>query len=149
MSFGPQYPSALIVLTAILVLSGCGAPGSPQPPSLQLPKPVSDLAAFRKGDHVFLTWTPPTQTADGENIRQAGSTGICRGVAQYPMTECEEKVGTVADAQVEHWTKDTMASRHDFTDTIPATLQQQNPLGEATYALLDMNRSGRAAGLSN
>jgi hypothetical protein len=49
---------------------------------------------------------------------------------------------------VAHWTKGTMASRKDYTDTLPDSLQLQNPLGEATYALEDLNRSGRSAGLS-
>ena len=139
---------ALVVLSGILTLAGCGLPGSPQPPSLQLPKPVNDLAATRKGSTVTLTWTPPTQTTDGLNIRRAGSTEVCRAVGSLPMPRCE-KIAVLADAQVEHWTKGTMAARHDYTDTLPDALQQQNPTTEATYALNDLNRSARSAGLSN
>jgi hypothetical protein len=141
--------AAPLVLGGIVLLAGCGLPGAPQPPSLAVPKPVDDLAASRKGDRVVLTWTPPTQTTDGENIRHAGTTEVCRGVSDFPMAHCDEKLATVNDAQVERWTKNTLATRRDYTDTLPASLQLQNPLGDATYALSDFNRSGRTAGLSN
>ena len=45
----------LALIGAALLLAGCGAPGAPQPPSLQLPSPVADLAATRKGDKVTLS----------------------------------------------------------------------------------------------
>ncbi|HVZ19166.1 MAG TPA: hypothetical protein VG897_18755 [Terriglobales bacterium] len=133
----------------LFLLAGCGTPGAPQPPSLRVPKPVDDLTATRKGDRVLLTWTPPTKTTDGENIRHAGSTEVCRGVGAFPMIRCGENVATLKDAQVEHWTKGTLAARKDYSDTLPESLQQQSPLGEATYALQDFNTHGRTAGLSN
>src|SRR5581483_2801008 len=141
--------SALLVLSGILLLAACGIPGAPQPPSLEVPKPVDDLTATRKGDRVLLTWTPPTQISDGENIRHIGTTEVCRGVNDFPMVRCDDKVGTLADAQVAHWTKSTLATRKDFDDTLPQSLQLQNPLGNATYALNDLNQSGHSAGLSN
>jgi hypothetical protein len=110
---------------------------------------VDDLTATRKGDRVLLTWTPPSKTSDNENIRHAGSTEVCRGVNDFPMVRCDEKVGEVTGAQVEHWTKGTMVSRRDFADVLPLALQQTSPLGEATYALSDLNPDGHSAGLSN
>src|SRR3954462_14141657 len=116
-------PFIIFVLVTLLILVGCGTPGAPQPPSLRVPKPVDDLAATRKGDRVLLTWTPPTQTTDGENIRHAGTTLVCRGVNDFPMVRCDEKVTTLSDAQVEHWTQGTMAARKDYADTLPERLQ--------------------------
>jgi hypothetical protein len=149
MSSRPNLLASTILLTILIGFIGCGVPGAPQPPSLRLPKPVSDLTGTRKGDRVLLTWTPPTQTIDGENLRHAGTTEICRGVNEFPMIRCNEKVGTLGDAQIEHWTKGTMAGRREFTDDIPQSLPQQYPLGQATYALRDLNSNGQAAGLSN
>jgi hypothetical protein len=139
-----------IGLASVLVwLVGCASPGAPQPPSLQLPRPVDDLAATRKGDRVLLTWTPPTQTSDHANIKHAGPTEICRSTNVKPMLNCGQPVATVNDAQVEHWTKGSMVARRDYTDTLPASLIAQNPLGFATYALDDLNARGKSAGLSN
>jgi len=64
------------------------------------------------------------------------------------MVQCGTDVGTT-DAQVEHWTKNTMVARHDYTDTLPDSLIQQSPTGFATYALNDLNPPGKSGGLSN
>ena len=46
--------AATIALTS-LMMAGCGTPAAPQPPSLKLPEPVTDLTAVRAGDQVRLT----------------------------------------------------------------------------------------------
>lgn len=142
-------PALLIGLASLLCLAGCASPGAPQAPSLQLPKPVDDLAATRKGNSVLLTWTPATQTSDDENIRHAGPTEICRSIDAMPILKCGQAVGQVTDAQVEHYTRGSMVARRDYNDTLPAALMQQNPTGFATYALEDQNQRGKSAGLSN
>jgi len=139
--------ATLLLLAALL--PGCASPGAPQPPSLRLPKPVDDLTASRKGDHVLITWTPPSLTVDRESIRHIGTTEICRGIDVFPMTQCQQVAATLTDAQVAHSTRTATVARHDYTDTLPAELQTQYPLGEATYALSDLNRNGHGAGLSN
>jgi hypothetical protein len=54
-------PKFLFLLLASIMLAGCGVPGVPKPPSLDLPQPVGDLRAVRKGDSVYLAWTVPSQ----------------------------------------------------------------------------------------
>ncbi|MGH9650187.1 MAG: hypothetical protein ACRD3I_06920, partial [Terriglobales bacterium] len=73
-----------LLLTGALVtlLSACAVPGAPQPPSLQVPRPVEDLAAVRKGDRVTLTWSAPVETTDRDTLRISGSTAICRSVSR-------------------------------------------------------------------
>ncbi len=51
---------SIFVIGLLWCAAGCGAPGIPMPPSLELPRPVDDLAAVRKGGRVVLTWTAPT-----------------------------------------------------------------------------------------
>ncbi len=48
------------------MLSGCGMPGAPLPPSLHLPNPVIDLKAKRTGSQVCaeLNWTMPKKDTD-------------------------------------------------------------------------------------
>src|SRR4051794_27774183 len=99
----------------LLALAGCASPGAPQAPSLRIPKPVEDLTATRKGDHVLLTWTPPTQTSDHENIREVGKTNVCRSLTKAPIVQCGNAVASLSDVQIAHWTKDTMVSRRDYT----------------------------------
>jgi hypothetical protein len=70
--------SALVLSAAALLSLGCGTPGAPLPPSLGIPKPVSDLEAVRTGSTVRLTWTNPRETTDGELIRKPGKVVVYR-----------------------------------------------------------------------
>src|SRR5436305_716508 len=68
---------------ALALLAGCATPGAPLPPSLNLPKPVADLRAVRRGDTVTLTWTPPREPTDKLRIRHTGVTRICRNIEPH------------------------------------------------------------------
>src|ERR1700678_4405201 len=74
---------------------GCAAMGPPRPPSLELPKPPTDLRAARKGDKVALTWTVPALTTDRQAVRSLGATRICRG-GEPVLKECGTAGGDAA-----------------------------------------------------
>ena len=135
-----------LVLTAVMCLAACGTPGAPRPPSLELPRPVADLAATRQGDKVTLTWTEPRETTDKQNIRHPGPVRICRGVNTTAMVQCPQVAELPPAPAV---AKGAKPEQGTYTDTLPMDLQQQNPTEFATYALEAMNRRGRSAGLSN
>ncbi|MGA9862696.1 MAG: hypothetical protein WBQ19_11340, partial [Terriglobales bacterium] len=63
-----------------LLLAGCAQTGPPLPPSLELPKPPTDLRATRKGNRVTLTWSEPTLTTDRQSVRYLGPTLIRRSL---------------------------------------------------------------------
>src|SRR6185312_715306 len=69
-------------------LAGCGTPGAPQPPSLNLAAPVTDLKAVRTGNQVKLTWTVPVETTDGAKFRHRGETKVCRASNQAHLEKC-------------------------------------------------------------
>src|SRR5271169_5449960 len=69
---------AFVLLCSGLALAGCGMPGAPLPPSLNLPVPVADLTAVRAGDQVALTWTLPKKTTDKVVIDAPITVRICR-----------------------------------------------------------------------
>ncbi len=135
--------SALLLATAL----GCGTPGAPLPPSLELPTPVSDLAAARKGDHVTLTWTPSRRTTDKQNIRHSGLTRICRVVNQSSITQCSTVIQEIPAANLPQPTNQQPNPKFIFDDTIPASMLSSQ--GFATYAIEMLNNRGRSAGLSN
>src|ERR1700756_5508900 len=76
-----------LCVVALALLAGCGSPGVPLPPSLELARPVSDLRAVRKGNTVYLTWSAPETTTDRHNIRHPGPTEVCRIVGKT-MHDC-------------------------------------------------------------
>ena len=144
--------SALKFLLAVgtpLMFVACATIGPPQPPSLELPNPPSDLRAARKGDHVTLTWTAPSVTTDRQTIRRLGPTRICRGFARE-LTQC----GTPAGEAVAEPSPNTARPSKDkiarsYIDSLPEQLQSDDPSAFVTYAIEVLNAAGRGAGLSN
>lgn len=133
----------VLSLLALGILCACGVPGVPLPPSLNLPQPVSDLAATRKANEVTLTWTVPRETTDRATLKHLGTTRICRSAGPQPMTRCEQEIGKVAASAV------PKSAKLEFADTLPAGLQQEDPTGVVRYAIETDNDDGRTAGLSN
>src|SRR5271170_5329701 len=85
-------PGRFLAPTALcLLLASCAQTGPPLPPSLELPKPPSDLRASRKGNRVTLNWSEPTLTTDRQTVRFLGPTLICRS-AQPEITVCGNAV---------------------------------------------------------
>src|ERR1035438_463629 len=77
--FGRSGRAAILVaLAAGLFNAGCGTPGAPQPPSLNLPDRVEDLRAVRAGDEISLTWSMPKKTTDKLLIKGNVLVQVCR-----------------------------------------------------------------------
>jgi len=134
-----------------LALPGCGSPGIPRPPSLDLPQPASDLRVVRKGDHAYLAWTVPTETTDGTTLRHLGATSICRSL-DVPMKDCATPVGEVAAAAPAARTPNVQAPskmQANYVDPLSAAILSGNPEAQLFYSVSTMNQRGRGAGLSN
>jgi hypothetical protein len=141
---------ACLTFAIASLLSGCASVGVPLPPSLDLPKPPTDLRAVRKGDKVFLFWSAPTQTTDRQNVRRSGPTLVCRSL-EATMSDCGNFVGEAPpglDTTAPQSGKNAKPQM-SFVDTLPAELEQQNPTRMITYAVESLNPGKRGAGLSN
>jgi len=139
-----------LALAALVGLSGCASIGVPVPPSLELPRPPSDLRAARKGDKVTLTWTIPARTMDRQRVRYLGKTNICRSLDPV-VAKCDTPVGEAAPP-ADFATKNAVGGQKltaRYTDTLPPELRVRDVFGTATYAVEVLNRDGRASGLSN
>jgi hypothetical protein len=127
---------AIAALIAAFVLSGCGMPGAPQPPSLNLPDRVTDLSAVRTGGQVSLTWTMPTKNTDKLLLKGNIAVRMCRnetasaGCSAVTTLQLAPRAGAA------------------FTDALPPALAAGEPRVLTYFVELD-NRKGRSAGLSN
>lgn len=140
-----------IALTALcLLLASCAQTGPPLPPSLELPKPPTDLRASRKGNRVILNWSEPTLTTDRQSVRYIGPTRVCRSL-QSEMTECGNPAALLPapSSAAPQKSGSTRPAPQTYTDTLPANLRQQDPSAELTYAVEVLNPNARGAGLSN
>lgn len=131
-----------------LMFSACATIAPPQPPSLALPKPPSDLRATRKGGRVILSWTIPSLTTDRQSIRSVGPTHICRAI-ETASQNCGTPVGELAAANPIPANSSKEKTTASYTDVLPAELERTSVTDSATYAIEVFNREGRSAGLSN
>ena len=137
-----------VAVSATLMLAACATIAPPQPPSLELPKPPTDLRASRQGDRVSLNWTIPIQTTDRETLRNLGPTLICRGPGE--LNSCNTPVGQIR-MPIPAIKAGASAPKPQaaYADTLPPQLESDDPSAFITYAVQVLNREGRAAGLSN
>ena len=130
------FGELIALLVAASALAGCGMPGAPLPPSLNLPIPVNDLSAVRTGSQVALSWTMPTKTTDKVLLKGNITVRVCRNET------------SVAPCSVAAALQLAPGADATFTDTLPAPLASSQPRA-LTYFVELVNRKSRSAGLSN
>jgi hypothetical protein len=149
------HPGRFVTPTAFcLLLASCAQTGPPLPPSLELPKPPTDLRASRKGDSVTLTWSEPTLTTDRQSVRYLGPTLVCRSVNPDPlqpeMTVCGNPIKLLPPpTEAPQKPGSPRPASQTYTDTLPPAMPQPDPAIEIIYAVEVLNRNARGAGLSN
>ena len=139
-------------LAASFVLAGCGTPGAPQPPSLKLPVPVTDLTASRTGNQVTLHWTMPKKNTDKLLLKGDMAGFFCRSASGATISKCTA-AGTCSAADVNCDPAGVSqpfapGAEGSFTETLPAELAAGAPRPLSYFVEL-RNRNGRSAGLSN
>ena len=124
-------------LVLALALGGCGMPGEPQAPSLELPVPVSDLGGARTGDVVTLAWTMPKYDTSKVALKpnEAVAVRVCR--AEGPGA-CV----TAGELNV------LPGAKGSFTETLAGPLAGGAPRALSYFVELK-NRRRRSAGMSN
>jgi hypothetical protein len=135
-----RHVAQWLALTATLAggmgLAGCGLPAAPQPPSLKLPAPVTDLSASRSGNQVSLTWTMPERDTSKVLLKGQVATRVCR------RGHAAEICATVAHLEFKP------GAEGAFTEALPPDLTQGAPR-PLEYCVELINRKERSAGLSN
>ena len=143
----PVAQKVILAVSVSFVLVACATIGPPQPPSLDLPQPPTDLRASRKGDRVSLRWTIPTLTTDRRTIRNLGPTVICRGSGL--LKACTPPVAEIKTPAPPGAGSTARKPQASYEDTLPPQLESDDPSAFATYAVRVLNHESRGAGLSN
>lgn len=116
-------------------MAGCGTPGSPLAPSLNLPDRVTNVAAVRTGTQVTLTWTMPRRNTDKLLLKGNIAVHVCR---REGAGACDA-AGDLSFAP---------GAAGSFTENLPAALSSESPR-PLSYFVEMRNHKGRSAGLSN
>lgn len=130
-----EIVAALLIGLAGIWLAGCGMAASPQPPSLQLPKPVQDLSAVRSGNTVHLHWTTPEETTDKLTIRRPVAMTVC---LKDSVGNCRKIASVNGQA----------GKSADYSETLSDALAS-GPLRPLDYQVSALSPAGRNAGPSN
>lgn len=127
---------AIAALTAGLWMAGCGMPGAPQPPSLNLPQTVNDLKAMRTGNQVDLRWTMPRRSTDQLLLKDPLRVKVCRTEAAPPSCDLATTLYVLPGVG------------GSFRDELSSAQASGKPRALRYYLLLE-NERGRSAGPSN
>ena len=141
-----SWPPSTLLFAVVLEFAGCASPGPPRPPSLQIPRLVSDLSAARSGDSIALHFSVPPRTTDGQPLRGPNLTGsLCRQLGDSGRCVPVDAGETRAPLAVP---RTLPAPTVSWTDTLPAALCTGAPrlIG---YRIELRNAAGRTAGFSD
>lgn len=96
---------SLLLVFAVITLTGCGYVGEPLPPALKRPMRVTDLTAIERGTKIVVQFTLPTETTEGLQIRETPELelrfGVCP-VTPFAYEAWEKVAGRTPDVTVEH-----------------------------------------------
>jgi hypothetical protein len=140
-TFAALAAVAFLLTGCAFLLNGCATPGPPKPPTLNLPKAVTDLAAERIANTVVLHWSTPEKNTDNLNLnvkapifaeicRETGSEASAAKPTCTPVLKFGVKPGPT-----------------QFVDTLPAPLAA-GPARLLVYRVRILNAAGRFVALS-
>jgi hypothetical protein len=82
------------LLAAVLLVAACGKRGDPRPPVPVIPRATSDLVVTQRGPHVILSWSYPSLTTAGANLRDIRRVTIYRCTESLPAPAAGRDAGT-------------------------------------------------------
>jgi hypothetical protein len=144
---GQARRAALVAAPLFALLAGCGTPGAPQPPSLNLPDRVTDLSATRNGNQVALTWTMPRRNTDKLPLKGIVTVRVCRHEGSEGPSSAGMSGGANACAPAGELEL-APGQTGSFAETLPFSLSS-GPPRPLNYFVELTNRKARSAGLSN
>ena len=145
----------LALLVDTCFLAGCGNVGDPLPPLIQIPAPVSDLAAYQFGKWIKLSWTLPKLNTDGSAATTSAGVEVYRLSADSSQNVIPEKALFVRFAL--KWKvfeePDFEAQREGgklvITDTLSDSETAKIFGATFSYAVKVINKKKQDAGISN
>ena len=138
------YRGLVLPLFAML-LAGCGVPGEPLPPLLEIPAPVKDLSVAQEGAHLLLHWSPPVMTTEDTRTRELARIDLYGAFLadSAPLTNFAAQSRIVKNFQNSNGASLLALSGDQFP-------LSANQIGQkASFALKAINRKGKDAGFSN
>ncbi len=133
--------AAVVLLTCLL--AGCGVPGEPLPPLLEIPAPVEDLTGLQVGAQIELEWSRPRLTTEGTRAQRLDRIEVYASFipegAPLPSVP-SDPLATIRT--------DSIPDAEDRMSLV-IRLDASQPGMQAVIAVKAFNDRGRDAGFSN
>jgi hypothetical protein len=137
------------LISTLLLVSGCGAPGEPTPPTPPVPVAIADLTAHQAGDGVELVFTLPSKSISGDKLTATPAIEILRG-ALKPDGQPDQKSFRVVDAIPGAMVGNYLAAGHiHFADPISPEETKAHPGNSVAYFVRTRVSQKRASAESN
>jgi fibronectin type 3 domain-containing protein len=133
----------------LLIISGCGAPGEPVPPTPPVAVAIGDLTAHQAGDGVQLTFTMPGRSITGDRLLSTPAVEVLRGAAKpdgSPDLKSLRVVDTIPGALAERY---FVGDRVQFTDPLTPEETKAQESKTAIYTVRTRLSQKRASANSN
>ena len=136
-------------------LAGCGNVGDPLPPLIQIPVPVSDLAAYQFGKLIKLSWTLPKLNTDGSAATTLVRVEVFRLSTDSSQNSRPDKAFFVRSAlkwkvfQEDDFDSHREGGKIVLTDTLLDAESGKVFGATFSYAVKVINRKKQDAGISN
>jgi len=151
-----QLLGGLSLAAALLLLSSCAKTADPQPPTLRVPRPATDLRATQYSDTVILTVSMPTQNTNGSPVTSLRSIELFRVVEARPGLarawndqELEERGDRILSVGSDRFAAYGNQNTFVYRDTEPVPDRRRLFRSALTYAIRFINNRNQTAGFSN
>jgi hypothetical protein len=135
---------ALVLLLCMAFWSGaCGKKGDPRAPELVSPKTIDNLRAQTSPSGVTLTWSRPSQSIDGRDLKDLSSFVIFRKELSPGCLECPVPYRQLTTVFVEDNEKFIKQRQYRFVD------QEVRPQAVYRYRVSSQLSDGSLGGPSN
>jgi fibronectin type 3 domain-containing protein len=145
-----MVPGGMFTISfVLLIISGCGAPGEPVPPTPPVAVAISDLAARQTGDGVQLTFAMPGRSITGDRLLSTPAVEVLRGVSKpdgSPDLKSLRVVDTIPGALAEKY---FVGDKVQFTDPLTPQETKAQEGETAMYTVRTRLSQKRASANSN
>jgi hypothetical protein len=145
-----MVPGGMFTISfVLLIISGCGAPGEPVPPTPPVAVAISDLAARQTGDGVQLTFAMPGRSITGDRLLSTPAVEVLRGVSKpdgSPDLKSLRVVDTIPGALAEKY---FVGDKVQFTDPLTPQETKAQEGKTAMYTVRTSLSQKRASANSN
>jgi hypothetical protein len=141
----PELLQLGLLVALVSVLTGCGVQAPPQPPRVEVPQTIKDLAATQVGRTLHVTFTMPVLATDGERLNKPVTVNVYRTIsaAGQPPVLPDASAAPWLTLEPKELPAYTRAGRVDYTLQLSPQEFRQRQNSTFSFAAIALTRGFR------